>query len=97
MLDITDYLWNMEISKIYHLGLVLGLKQQKVKTMKSYDNFLDSVIVAWLHKEDYVAEKGEPSWAVLISALKHHRVTKTEIAHKIAKDREGKLYNIHKQ
>ena len=49
-------------------------------------SFLDDVIAAWLRKEDQVTDKGEPSWAVLISALKHRRIGQTGIADKIAKD-----------
>ena len=74
----------MEKSQIYNLGLVLGLRQTKVKTLKDSPTFLDDVITAWLRKEDQVAEKGEPSWRVLVNALKHHRVGQTGIANKIA-------------
>ena len=73
LLEITDYLLNMEKHHIYHLGLVLGLTQTKLKAMKESDSFLNDVIAAWLRKEDNVKEKGEPSWTVLISALKHRR------------------------
>ena len=87
LLEITDYLLNMEKNHIYHLGLVLGLTQPKLKAMKDCDTFLDNVIAAWLRKEDYVKDKGEPSWTVLISALKHPRVGQTGIANDIAKDK----------
>ena len=87
LLDITDYLLNMEKNHIYHLGLVLGLTQTKLKAMKDSDTFLDDVIAAWLRKEDNVKEKGEPSWTVLISALKHRRVGQAGIADDIAKDK----------
>ena len=62
----------MEKSHIYNLGLVLGLTQPKVKTLIESATVLDNVIAAW--KKDNVKEKGAPSWTVLISALKHHRV-----------------------
>ena len=81
----------MEKAHIYHLGIVLGLRQNNVKTLKGSDTFLDDVITAWLRKEDQVAEKGEPSWTVLIDALKHRRVGQTGIANNIAKDHLGKL------
>ena len=86
LLDITDYLLDLDKSHIYHLGLVLGLRQTKVKTLKDSDTFLDDVITAWLRKEDQVTEKGEPSWTVLVNALKHRRVGQTGIANNIAKD-----------
>ena len=79
----------MEKTHIYNLGLVLGLKQTKLKALRDSDSFLDDTISAWLRKEDQVIEKGEPSWTVLISALKHRRVGQSGIADKIAKDRGG--------
>ena len=87
LLEITEYLLNMEKKHIYNLGLVMGLTQPKVKAMKDSDTFLDDVIAAWLRKEDSVKEKGEPSWTVLISALKHRRVSQTGIADAIATDK----------
>ena len=87
LLEITDYLLQLEETHIYNLGLVLGLEQKKVKDLKRSDSFLDDVISAWLRKEDQVTKKGNPSWAVLISALKHARVKQIGIADKIAKDK----------
>ena len=84
-LEITEYLIDLEKTHIYNLGLVLGLSQHKVKAMKDTDTFLDDVITAWLRKEDQV--KGQPSWTVLVSALKHRRVGQTGIASIIAKDK----------
>ena len=86
LLDITDYLLDLDKSHIYHLGLVLGLRQTKVKTLKDSDTFLDEVITAWLRKEDQVSEKAEPSWTVLVNALKHRRVGQTGIANNISKN-----------
>ena len=90
LLSITDYLLDMEKSHIYNLGLVLGLKQTKVKTLKDSDTFLDDIITAWLRKEDQVTEKGEPSWTVLVNALKHRRVGQIGIAKTIANNHLGK-------
>ena len=88
LLDVTDYLHNMDKTHIYNLGLVLGLTQTKVKNMKeTSDTFLDDVITAWLRREDKVPEKGEPSWTVLVNALIHRRVGQTGIANDIAKDK----------
>ena len=86
LLDVTDYLQNIDKIHIYNLGLVLGLRHNKVKTMMDSATFLDDVIAAWLRKEDKVPEKGEPSWIVLVNALKHRRVGQTGIANDIAKD-----------
>ena len=89
LLSITDYLLDMEKSHIYNLGVVLGLKQTKVKALMDSPTFLDDVITAWLRKEDQVAEKGEPSWTVLVNALKHRRVGQTGIAKTIANNHLG--------
>jgi len=86
-LEITQYLMQMEKTHVYNLGLILGLSQHKVKAMKDTDTFLDDVITAWLRKEDRVIKRGEPSWTVLVSALKHRRVGQTGIASTIAKDK----------
>ena len=87
LISITDYLLEMEKNHIYNLGLILGLKQTKVKTLKDSDTFLDDVIAAWLRKEDQVRKNKEPSWTVLINALKHRRVEQRGIADKIALDK----------
>ena len=87
LINITDYLLGLEKIQIYNLGLVLGLKQTKVKALMDSTTFLDDVIAAWLRKEDQVTRKGEPSWTVLINALKHRRVEQTGIADKIAQDK----------
>ena len=88
----------MEKAHIYNLGIVLGLRQTKVKILMDSATFLDDVITAWLRKEDLVSEKGEPSWKVLIHALKHRRVGQTGIANEIAKDKQrfGGLYDSSK-
>ena len=79
----------MERIHIYNLGIVLGLRQPKIKDWKDRSDtchtFLDDVIAAWLRREDHVMENGEPSWAVLIDALKHPRVGQTGIASDIIK------------
>ena len=89
LVDITNYLLFMEKTHIYSLGLVLGIRQTKLKALKDSDSFLDDTISAWLRKEDQVTEKGEPSWTVLVDALKHPRVGQSGIADKIAKDKRG--------
>ena len=89
LLDITDYLLDMDKSHIYNLGLVLGLRQTKAKALMDSTTFLDDVITAWLRKEDQVTEKGEPSWTVLVNALKHRRVGQTGIAKTIVNNHLG--------
>ena len=89
LLDITDYLLSMGKADIYNLGLVLGLRQTKLRVLRDSDSFLDDAISAWLRKEHQVTEKGDPSWTVLINALKHPRVDQSGIADNIAKDKGG--------
>jgi len=84
-LEITEYLIDLEKTDVYNLGLVLGLSRRKVVAKMESKTFLDDIITAWLQKEDQGKE--EPSWTVLVSALKHRRVGKTGIATNIAKDK----------
>ena len=86
LVDITEYLHEMEKSQIHQLGLFLGLSHTKLNKMDP-STFLEDVIAAWLHQDDWVKMRGEPSWMVLINALKLPRVGQTGIAAKIAKDR----------
>ena len=49
--------------------------------------YLYDVIAAWLRKEDYVEENGEPSWTTLVNALKSPSLKQEGIANKIALDK----------
>ena len=49
--------------------------------------FLNDVIAAWLRKEDYVKENGEPSWTTLVNGLKHCTVKQEGIANKIEQEK----------
>ena len=80
-LTVTDFLLGLEKDHIYHLGLVLGLSQRRVKgMMDSSTTFLDDVIAAWLRKED---QAGAPTWMILVKALRHPRLKQTGIADEI--------------
>ena len=86
--DISDYLHGLQKEQMHQLGLRLGLNHTKLKAMKdASSSFLEDVIAAWLRMEDYVKERGEPSWSVLIRALEHRRVGQNGIADKIVKDK----------
>ena len=87
LVDITSYLVSMQKNDIYKLGLVLGLNNTKLRAKINSDTFLEDVIAAWLNEEDYVKAKGDPTWTVLIDALKHLTVKQTGIADKIAKEK----------
>ena len=88
--EITGYLFQLDKSHIYNLGLVLGLSYHRVKAMKDSETFLDDMIAAWLQKVDQVQKKGPPTWQRLVEALKHERVGQTGMASKIETE---KLYN----
>jgi len=91
LVDITEYLLDLEMVHIYNLGLVLGLSEHKLKAKMDSNTFLSDILHAWLYKEDQVKQKGEPSWKVLISALQHPRVKQTKNADRILKDKEQYL------
>ena len=86
--DVSDYLLDLQKQQMHQLGLVLGLNHIKLKAMMhATTTFREDVIAAWLRMEDYVKERGEPSWSVLIRALEHRRVGQNGIANKIVKDK----------
>jgi len=84
LIEITDYLFELNKTHIYHLGLVLGLSHHRLKDMKDSETFLDDMIAAWLQKVDRVEV---PTWQSLVKALKHQRVKQTGIASEIEKDK----------
>ena len=88
LLDITDYLLNLNGTHIYNLGLALGLNQVRLKELKKSDTFLDDVITGWLHEEDDVIKKGTPTWKTLVEALKHPRVSQNGVARRIAMEKQ---------
>ena len=88
LIEITDYLFELDKTHIYHLGLVLGLSRHRVKEMEDSKTFLDDMIAAWLKKVDQV---GVPTWQKLVEALKHWRLGQIGIASEIEKD---KLHNL---
>ena len=84
MFEVTDYLMDLEKTHVYHLGVVLGISQHKVKVMMDESRiFLDDVIAAWLRREDQVEKRGVPSWGTLVRALRHQRVKQNGIASKL--------------
>ena len=88
--EITGYLFRLDKTHIYNLGVVLGLSHYRVKAMKDSETFLDDMIAAWLQKVDQVQKMGPPTWQRLVEALKHERVGQTGIASKIKTE---KLHN----
>ena len=90
LIDVTDYLLTMDSNthlEVYHLALILGLSQSRVKGMMESPIFLDDVIAAWLRREDQVPKRGVPTWENLVKALRHPRLKQNEIADKIANEK----------
>ena len=84
---VSVYLLDLERDHIYNLGLALGLSQRKVKAMSESTTFLDDVLSAWIRRQDYVEEHGNPSWGTLVEALKHRRLSQNGIAKQIVQDK----------
>ena len=87
IMEITDYLFQLDKADIYNLGMVLGLSQIRVKAMEDSKTFLDDVIAAWIRKKDFVERRGLPTWETLVRALRHRRIGQTGLANDIRKDK----------
>ena len=85
LLDITDYLMELNKTDIYNLGLVLGLNKHRIEEIMNSKAFLDDVITAWLQKVDQVKKRGAPTWQRMVEALRHQRIRQSDIADKIEK------------
>ena len=87
LLEITDYLFELDKTHIYHLGLVLGLSKHRVDGLMDSRSFLDDVITAWLQKVDQVKKRGAPTWQRMVEALRHQRIGQSDIADRIERDK----------
>ena len=83
LFDVTSYLFGLDKTHIYHLGLVLGLTHHRVKEMEDSKTFLNDMIAAWLQKVDQVQKRGPPTWQRLVEALRYETVGQTGMASKI--------------
>ena len=83
LVQVTDYLLDLQHLDIYNLGLTLGLHQPHLKEMKTSETFRDDVIAAWLKKEDQVLKRGIPTWKNLAKALRDPRMNQAGIATQI--------------
>ena len=87
LLDVTEYLLNLNQTDIYFLGLTLGLTHPHLKNMENSKTFREDMIAAWLQKEDEVTRRGLPTWETLVKALRNNRVKQNGVADKIAIDK----------
>ena len=78
--DITSYLYSLEKTEVFNLGLVLGLEYNRLKAMRASPNFLQDTIAGWLQGVDQVLRVGVPTWKRLVEALKDPRVCQNELA-----------------
>lgn len=89
LVDIADYLSPLNNLELYNLGVLLGLSQARVQKMKEdldMVTFCDTLITAWLSREDYVLRRGVPQWSLLAKCLRHTRFRESPKAGKIADD-----------
>ena len=87
LIEVTNYLLDLQHDDMYNLGLTLGLYQPHLKKIETSKTFRDDVIAAWLQKEDQVLKMGIPTWDNLVKAMKHPRVKQTVLANKIADEK----------
>ena len=52
LIEVTNYLLDLQHDDMYNLGLTLGLYQPHLKKIETSKTFRDDVIAAWLQKED---------------------------------------------
>ena len=88
--DITDYLWRLDKTQLHHLGITLGIGFTRLNSMRGSDIFCDELVNAWLQKVDSVIKKGLPSWKMLVTALRSEKLGQTDLANRIARDKNVK-------
>ena len=86
--DIMSYLYQLDKTTVFNLGLVLSLKYNRLKTMMDSQTFLQDMLAGWLEKVDQVLQTGVPTWKRLVEALKDPRVGQNGVASKIEQDKD---------
>ena len=86
--DITSYLNPLDKTAIIHLGIVLGLNFNRLKTVMDTPTFLDEMLAGWLQRVDQVLQTGSPTWSRMVEALKDPRVGQNGLASKIEQDKQ---------
>ena len=85
--DITSYLIPLDKTAIIHLGIVLGLNYNRLKTMMDTPTFLSEMLAKWLEGVDQVLQTGVPTWKSLVKALRDPIVAQNGLASRIEQDR----------
>ena len=86
--DITSYLNSLDKTAIIHLGIVLGLNYNRLKTMMDTATFLSEMLAKWLEGVDQVLQTGVPTWKSLVKALRDPLVGQNGLASKIEQDKQ---------
>ena len=86
--DITSYLYPLDRTTVFNLGLVLGLDYHRLKDMMDSPNFLQDMLAGWLQRVDWVLKAGVPTWTTLVKTLKDPRVGQNGLANKIEQDKQ---------
>ena len=87
--NISSYLINLNGEQLKTLGQLLGLSYATITNCQdtSVAKYRESILSAWLLKQDKVTEKGGPYWSTLEKALRDPLLRQNGIADKIHKDK----------
>ena len=86
--SITSYLYPLDKTTVFNLGLVLGLDYNRLKAMMDTSSFLEDMLAGWLQQMDQVLSTGVPTWKRLVEALKDQRVGQNGLASKIEEKKQ---------
>ena len=86
--DITSYLYSLDKTSVFNLGLVLGLDYNRLKSMTDSPSFLHDMLAGWLQMVDHVISTGVPTWKKLVESLQDPRVGQNGVASKIEHDKQ---------
>ena len=86
--DITSYLYPLDRTAVFYLGLVLGLDYNRLKPLIDSPGFLPDMLAKWLQRVDQVQKAGAPTWRRLVEALRDPRVGQNGIASNIEQDKQ---------
>ena len=97
LVDVMEYVYNLNHSTFKKLGLQLGLHEATLNRLSDEtgsEGYGMKVMSAWLNRLDSVDRKGKPTWATLARALKHKMVGCSVLGEQIKTYlRKGTLYN----
>ena len=89
--DITSYLYPLDKTAVFNLGIALGINYYRLKAIIDTPTFLHDMLAWWMQGLDQVLQTGVPTWWRLVEALKDPRVGQTGIASKIEQKQASQL------